>query len=200
MHPDRRFRWDDIDAMRAFVRQRGFATLFMTGADGPRAAYVPIVVDGDRLSFHLSRGNSLAGHVAGQTLLCSVVGSDSYISPDWYESGPDAVPTWNYAAVEMEGQARALDEAELTAQLVALSAQSEAMLAPKRPWTLDKASPDYVAKLSRAIIGFEMAIDVWRGVRKASQNKPEAVRGRVVTALEQLGDHAGAQLVQTAGQ
>lgn len=196
MHPNPKFRWTDGDAMRAFVRQQGFATLVIPTDDGPRAAYVPVVIDGDRLRFHLSRANPLNAEVVGSDLLCSVLGTHGYISPDWYENGPEEVPTWNYAAVEMDGTARQLSDDELTDQLRALSGEFEDRLKPKAPWTLDKATAEYVAKLSRAIIGYEMTISRWRGVRKFSQNKPAPVRHRVADALDRMGEHDHAMLVR----
>ena len=66
--------------------------------------------------------------------------ADAYVSPDWYESA-DQVPTWNYVTVEAEGPIVALDEAGLVTLLDDLSAQEEARLAPKPPWTRRRCRP-----------------------------------------------------------
>jgi hypothetical protein len=53
----------------------------------------------------------------------------------------DQVPTWNYVSVEAEGSVAPLSDDEFVALLDDLSAQEEARLLPKTPWTRDKMSP-----------------------------------------------------------
>lgn len=197
MHPNRSFHWTDRDAMAAMVRDVAFGTLFAHTPDGPRVVHVPAVLDGDVLTVHIARGNAMTRHLDGLNALFVVNGPDAYISPDWYQAGANEVPTWDYVAIELEGRVRRLSSEQLTAQLVALSAQEEARLAPKTPWTLDKVDPGYAAKLQTAIVGFAMDITAWRGTLKVSQNKPEDVRSRVADALEARGRRAMAHLVRS---
>ena len=94
MHPDATFRWEDRDAIRAFVRDVAFGQIFAGTPDGPRIAQVPAVwVDDDTLGIHLSRGNGLARHLDGAAAVFAVLGPEGYISPDWYGLGPAQVPT-----------------------------------------------------------------------------------------------------------
>ena len=136
MHPNAAFRWADRDQLRAFVREVGFGALFAATPDGPRVAHVPVVWLGDdALGFHVSRGNAVTRHLDGATGLFVVHGPDAYVSPDWYEEGPDQVPTWNYVTVELEGRIAKLDRDALVAQIDALGHEHEARLAPKPEWT-----------------------------------------------------------------
>ena len=129
MHPNRAFAWEDRDAMLALVGEISFATI---AAEGPVVVHAPVLVAGpDRLLFHISRGNR--AKLDGRRAIVSVLGPDSYISPDWY-GADDQVPTWNYLAVEAEGPLRRLEEAELTELLDGLSAAHEARL-----WRLAEA-------------------------------------------------------------
>lgn len=196
MHPNRQFHWEDRDAMRALVADIGFGTLFAATPDGPRTAHLPVVIDGDRLTFHIARGNALTRHLEGATALFSLLGPDAYVSPDWYNLGPDQVPTWNYVAVELEGRVSRLDEAGLLDQIDALSARHEPRIMDKQPWTRAKADPAYIAKLLSGIQGFALDIMAWRGTIKLGQNKPVEARLAVADALESEGRRSVAHLMR----
>lgn len=196
MHPAPAFHWTDRPAIRDFVRAQPFGALFAATPDGPRVAHVPVVWEGDdTLAFHLGRGNALVRHLAGASALFTALGPDSYISPDWYGLGNDQVPTWNYAAVELEGTITRMGDAGLRAHLDQLGAENEALL-PKQPWTFDKADPAYVAKLLRGIAGFRLSVVTWRGTFKMNQNKPPEARLAAAAALDAIGRRSVAALMR----
>jgi transcriptional regulator len=178
--------------MLAFVREVSFATICV---DGPAIVHAPLLVAGDRLLFHVARTNAAAGRLDSARAIASVLGPDTYISPDWYESA-DQVPTWNYVAVEAEGPLRRLDEAGLTDLLDRMSADQERRLAPKPAWTRDKMSAGRFESMLQAIIGFELSIKALRGTRKLGQHKGLADRTRVADALAALGRDAAAGLMR----
>jgi len=191
MHPNGKFRWEDRDAMRAFVREAGFGALFAGTPDGPRVAHVPaIFLDDDTLGLHVARGNGITRHLDGATALFTVQGPDAYISPDWYNEGPDQVPTWNYVTVELEGRMVRMDRDALVAQIDALGHEQEARLAPKPEWTRDKVDPKRIDAMLNAIVGFRLEITAWRGTRKLGQTKAEAARLAAADALEAQGRRA----------
>jgi len=202
MHPDSRFRVEDREALLAFIRQHPFVTIVAAVRGRPFVAQSPVVIrelpgimgDGEiALDFHLSRNNVLAQHVVqGFRAVVLATGPDAYVSPDWY-AGADQVPTWNYLSVEAEGSAAPLNDEELAALLDDLSAQEEARLLPKAPWTRDKMTPGRFEAMTRAIIGARLTVDRLEGTFKLSQNKGEADRAGVVAAL---GDHPIAGLMR----
>jgi transcriptional regulator len=172
----------------AMVRELGFGVLFAQTESGPRAVHVPVLVDGDRLLFHISRGNPIHPSLAaGATALLVVNGPHAYLSPDWYGL-EDRVPTWNYVAVEIEGPVRMLDEAALVRLVDDLSDEHEHRLEPKPVWKRDKMSPGRFEGLVKSISGFEMPIADWRGTAKLDQDKPDAVRARLADALASCGE------------
>jgi len=200
MHPDPCFGWDDQAAMRAFVAARSFGALFLQTPDGPRVAHVPVVMlDEARIGFHLARANLLAPHLDGARALFVAQGPEGYVSPDWYGLGADQVPTWNYLAVELEGRCARTDDAGLFAIIDALSAEHERRLAPKPPWTRAKMTQGRAETMARAIIGFTLEIEAWRGTRKLGQNKPDAARLRAADGMEAAGDPVLAALMREAG-
>ncbi|MBO9696520.1 MAG: FMN-binding negative transcriptional regulator [Sphingopyxis sp.] len=200
MHPNSAFRPRQDYLAELLVREIGFAAIFAGTPDGPRVAHAPVVLSDDRssLQFHLARGNVLTRHLAGANALAVVQGPNAYVSASWYADA-DQVPTWNYIAVEMEGMARKLDDAELIAQLDTLSARHEARVGANPPWTRDKMNPALFSKMTGAITGFEMRIAAWRPTVKLSQNKSAEERARVIEGIEATGHGALAQLMRHLG-
>jgi transcriptional regulator len=201
MHPDPSFRPKLAPAaeramLEALISEIGFGMIFFTTPDGPRVAHVALRSTWDgAVQFHLARSNALTKHLAGQNALAVVNGPDAYISPDWYEVD-DQVPTWDYVSVEMEGPVRMMDADGLTALLDDLSAENEARLAPKKPWTRDKIDPVKFDKMHGAIVGFELEVKAWRPTLKLSQNKSPEIRERVAAQLEATGQKAMAHMIR----
>jgi transcriptional regulator len=190
MHPQPAFRETDAAVLLAHLARHPFVTLAAAPKGRLLVAHAPVVVrhpeSGLVLDFHLSRGNALAAAIAdGFRAVAVSLAADAYISPDWYESA-DQVPTWNYLSVEAEGPVAALDDAGLVALLDDLSAQEEARLAPKAPWTRAKMPPGKFDQMTRAIMGSRMTVERLEGITKLSQDKNPADRAGVIAAL---GDH-----------
>ncbi len=198
MHPNRKFHILDRGAMAALVRELGFGVLSVATAEGLRAVHVPVLLDGERLRFHVSRGNLVhEALAAGGEALFVATGPHAYISPEWYGLD-DRVPTWNYVAVELGGPVRTLDSDELVRLVDDLSAEQEARLAPKIAWTRAKMSPGRFEGLLKAIAGFEMQVVQWRGTAKIDQDKSQEVRSRIADALAERGDRAMAETMRRA--
>jgi transcriptional regulator len=158
--------------------------------------HVPVLLDGERLLFHVSRRNLVhAPLMTGATALFVANGPHAYISPDWYGL-EGRVATWNYVAVELEGPVRPLGREETIRLLDALSAEQEAQLAPKPAWTRDRISEEHFEGLLKAITAFEMTVIAWRGTAKLDQDKPAEVRARIAAALEARGDAAMAEVMR----
>lgn len=199
MHPASAFRVEDRAVLLDFLRAHPFVTIAASVGGRPFVAQTPIVIrdlDGEvALDFHLSRGNVLAPHLTqGFRAVALAAGLDAYVSPDWYES-VDQVPTWNYQSVEAEGSVAPLADAELVDLLDDLSAQEEARLFPKTPWTRDKMKAGRFEAMLRGIQGGRLFVERLEGVFKLSQNKAEADR---LGAAAGLKDHPIAKLMRDA--
>jgi len=184
---------DDLSLLHRVMRERAFATLAAMLHGELHLAYAPVIVDANpapfgALRFHLARANPMA-ELDGAEVNLSFVAADAYVSPDWYES-KGFVPTWNYIAVEAAGRARTLDERELRALLVDLSAAAEEKLRPKEPWTIDKIPEARIAMLLNGIRGFSVILERLEGKFKLSQDKQPADIAGVIAALEAREDAA----------
>jgi transcriptional regulator len=197
MHPNAKFHLRDREEMAALVRETGFGLVIVQTDEGLRSVHVPLLLDGERLLFHLSRRNAVhAALAAGCDSLVVVDGPHAYVSPDWYGLD-DRVPTWNYVAVELAGRVRPLEADGLVRLLDDLSDEHERRLAPKPAWTRGRIGAGKFDALLKAIAGFEMAIAEWRGTAKIDQDKPAEVRERIAAALDARGDRAMATWMRT---
>ncbi|HEY0014051.1 MAG TPA: FMN-binding negative transcriptional regulator [Allosphingosinicella sp.] len=197
MHPNRKFHVAGPAEMAALVREAGFGTLVVQTEGGLRAVHVPVLLEGERLLFHVSKNNLVhASLLGGCEALFIANGPHAYISPDWYGL-PDRVPTWSYVAVEVNGRCSALDQAELVRLLDVMSAEFEERLAPKAAWVRDILSPGFFEGLLKGITGFALEITEWRGTKKMDQDKPADVRARLAEALAGHGEIEMAALVSS---
>jgi transcriptional regulator len=190
MHPAAGFRETDETRLLAELAAHPFVALAAAPQGRLLIAHAPVVArrlpEGVVLDFHLSRTNALSAFFdAGFQAVAVSLAAEAYVSPDWYP-GADQAPTWNYITVEAQGPVAALDDAGLVALLDDLSAQEEARLLPKPPWTRHKMSPGRFEAMTRAIIGGRLTIERLEGTTKLSQNKDAADRAGVIAAL---GEH-----------
>lgn len=202
------FTEERIDVLHDFIHRYPLAALVTCGVNGPEATHVPVVLHPD-ISDHISRQGVLRCHVARANphwksieagpVLAIFQGPQHYISPTWYPSKQEhgkVVPTWNYVAVHVRGQAKLFDDpALLLKHLQALTDQNEAAF--ENSWSVSDAPPDYISAMSKAIIGIEISIESIEGKWKASQNRPEADRQGVASGLTSLGSAGSLEMAET---
>lgn len=190
MHPNPAFRQSPREKNLAFARDRGFGVLSINGPEGPLAAHVPFLLNDDasHADLHLARSNPIARAGLPAPALIAISGPDAYISPDWYgphEQVPDQVPTWNYVAVHLRGHLEPLPEDALRPHVDALSAEHEARITGKRPWTSAKMTEGAMPRMMRMILPFRFVVTSVEGTWKLNQNKTPEVRARAAAALTQ---------------
>jgi transcriptional regulator len=178
---------DLIDALGGFG-----ALVVGDGAGSLEISSLPFVLDRGvgrhgRLRAHVARANpiwKLAQHGCAATVIFS--GPHGYVSPRWYESPREQVPTWNYMAVHASGRLEApMDRAGLLALVDELSSRHEAG-APE-PWRTADLEEALRDELLDAIVGLELRIDRLEAKVKMSQNRSPEDRARVMRALRERG-------------
>ena len=185
VHPA--FQIDRATAL-AFAAARGFGT-FVTCAEGrPVGSALPFLLsyasDGTPvIEFHVARANAFAAIAEnGGKWLLTVMGADTYVSPDWYASA-DQVPTWLYESVHLSGSVRVMSPTRLAVHLNRLTETFESWLAPKPPWEPNQVSPGRYRMLSKAILGIEMEVETVEGSLKLNQHKSDADHVAIARAL-----------------
>jgi transcriptional regulator len=188
------FRADDRAQLHALMRQYNFAILVTFHEGAPFATHLPFLLDGERgphgtLLAHMARANpQWRDFAAGTEALVIFQGPHAYISPSWYEVHP-SVPTWNYAAIHAYGIPRVVeDPTKLSQMLQALVDTHESAFA--QPWRMELPG-DYLDKMMRAVVGFEIAITRLEGKLKLSQNRSVSDQQRVTQALASSDDWLG---------
>jgi transcriptional regulator len=165
----------DAAAIDEIVASHDFALLVTTGAQGPEATHLPLLLDRSRgpqgtLLGHLARANPHAEALDGREALAIFSGPHGYVSPRWYAAAP-AVPTWNYVAVHVHGRARVVrDKARLVELVDTLSRRYEG----DGPWSVAGLPERFLAGMVEGIVGLEIDIERIDAKFKLSQNRPPA--------------------------
>ncbi len=201
MYTPAHFAEDRLPVLQSLMRDYPLATLVTLTAGGLVANHIPLgftpaAADGAASGTLPALVGTLLGHVARANpvwrdfdpaveVLAIFQGPQAYVSPSWYPSKREhgrVVPTWNYAVVHAHGRLRVHDDAAWSHALVdALTREHEA--ARPAPWSVDDAPADYVAALTGAIVGIEIAVTRLAGKWKTSGNQPAANRAGVAQGL-----------------
>jgi transcriptional regulator len=194
------FKTDDATAL-AFAAKRGFGTLIAVDGGRPVASHLPFLLHGDnpaavRIEMHVARANPLH-EIIGRApdVLLTVMGPDTYISPDWYASA-DQVSTWNYVSVHLSGTARTIEQTANLGHADRLSARFEADLLPKKPWTSAKMTPARREAMLKAIVGIEITVTKIEAQWKLGQHKQPADQDGVIANLEKLATPAASAYLE----
>jgi transcriptional regulator len=191
MYIPKAFREDDLSAVHSLIREYSFATLITQHEGVPFATHLPFILDTERgpngsLLAHMARANpQWHDFNSAQEVLVIFQGPHAYISPSWYEDEL-SVPTWNYAAVHAYGIPCLIEDGEELYQLLkTLIETHEAQF--EKPWPF-QLPDDYLQKMMCGIVGFGIEITRLEGKFKMSQNRTEAERENVITALQESKD------------
>jgi transcriptional regulator len=191
------FRETQPDVLHAFIRQYSFGLLVSQQDGAMEANHLPLLLDTGRgpcgtLVGHMARANGQwrSLEVGGEVLVV-FPGPHAYISPSWYETRL-SVPTWNYAAVHAYGMPRLVqDPAALRGILHAMVQTYESAL--PEPWPMDLPD-DFMDRMQKAIVGFEIEITRLEGKFKLSQNRSEADRQSAIAGLLRQNDPPSAEV------
>lgn len=196
------FKEKDIALVKQFMQSNSFALLTGCDADNhPVATQVPLLLE--------ERAGKLflLGHIQRKTdhhlafeqnpnVLAVFTGPQTYVSASWY-SNPQVASTWNYIAVHAKGPMQFLGEAALlniltrTTALYENNANSAALV--------EKMPVEYVSKMMKAIVAFEIEITHLDNVFKLSQNRDKETYANIVDKLQAQGGQA-ADLAQQMQQ
>jgi transcriptional regulator len=183
------FRVEDRQTAIAFMRSNPFAILISTTASGPFATHVPVVVreSGEQIAIrgHVAKANPHWKYLQEQPHgLMIFHGPHAYISPSNY-STRENVPTWNYGAVHVYGDARVYSEpSELLGMLNDLIPTFEAAYAEQ--WS--SLTEAYRTRMLSHIVGFELVLNRIESKFKLSQNRTREEQQKVIESLSRAGD------------
>lgn len=170
------------------------ATLITAGSHGLIANLIPFSLHGGgeygALRAHLARGNrQLDALREGTEALVVFQGPACYVTPSWYPSKAEhnkAVPTWNYAVVQVRGKPQVMDDATwVRAQIDQLTDHLEHKR--EHPRQVSDAPDDFIAAQLKGIVGVDIPILSIEGKWKVSQNRSPIDRQGVLDGLRTEG-------------
>ncbi len=181
------FKENNVDVVKEFIRKHPFA--FLCGVDKdkkPVATQIPVFID-ERdgqlyLSGHMMRKTD--HHLAfeqNSSVLAVFTSAHTYVSASWY-SDPQQGSTWNYMSVHAKGKLRFLNEQELKDILRRTTNHFENN--PHSAANFENLPQEYVDRMAKAIIAFEIEVQEMDNVFKLSQNRDEKSFDNIKEKLE----------------
>lgn len=173
------------------MRANPFAILVSSTDEGPFATHLPVFVraTGDQLVIraHVAKANPHWRYLEQQPQCLTIFhGPHSYISPSLYATS-EVVPTWNYGAVHVYGNARVFSAPEsLLEVLHELMGTFEPAYAEQ--WA--ELSQAYRERMLSHIVGFEITATKIEAKFKLSQNRTREEYDNIIAALDQSDDTA----------
>jgi len=142
--------------------------LFIAADQGAlHTTHLPIWISPDGVVHgHMQRGNPLASLHEGHRIRIVALGPHGYVSPLTYVNKAGQVPTWNYAAVHLEGPVQWIDQPD---EAFALVAGQVRHFEGEAGWTLEDTS--HFRAMLRAVRAFRIQPDWSDTAVKMSQNK-----------------------------
>ncbi|MBA4495159.1 FMN-binding negative transcriptional regulator [Paenactinomyces guangxiensis] len=182
------FQEQDLTQICAFIKEYSFGILTSVKDCKPIASHLPFVVEQEeksiRLFGHMAVGNPLWKTFEGQEVLVIFHGPHAYVSPSYYNSKL-SVPTWNYIAVHAYGQARIItDNHESRKTLLKMIHKYEPVY--EKQW--EQLPEEYVQKMLKGIVSFEINVTRFESQFKLSQNKTEDERMLIIQGLKKSGN------------
>jgi transcriptional regulator len=185
------FRVRDHAHAISFMQANPFAILISSTDEGPFATHLPLSVRGTDehvlLRGHVAKANPHWRYLEQQPNCLTIFhGPHAFVSTANYTTR-ETVPTWNYGAVHVYGNARLFSsEEELQSMLHELIGTFEPAFVEQ--WASLKET--YRERMLSHIVGFEIAVKKLEAKFKLSQNRTPEEQANVIRSLETAQDTA----------
>lgn len=213
MYIPKHFEVNDLEKQLEIINQFPLGALIYVekgifGAPTYTITHMPFIVRHDEytgkkyLVGHLAKENEQVPILKATKYQCLVAfkSTDSYVSPSWYPTKHEnhkSVPTWDFAAVNVYGVPKIIEDKEwLMTLLNNLTDQEE----DKRPegeeyqskWKLSHAPDSYIDIMLKNIVGIEIEIEKTEAKFKFNQNrKPVDANGLIDNYKKEVGGTKG---------
>lgn len=190
MYIPSKFREDGVTALHQLMEGGGLCNFITATPEGLIGTPLPMFLDPNEGEFgtlygHLARANPQWQLQPVGESLAIFMGPDAYVTPSWYEAKKadgKVVPTWNYFAVHVYGQAEFFDDSERLMDVITrLTDLHEGPLAS--PWAVSDAPADFIQSLLRGIVGLRLPVSRIDAQKKMSQNRCPKDRENVAKGL-----------------
>jgi len=189
------YKEQDKEKIIQFMKEHPFVMLIATDKDGRiEATQIPVLIDEREgkifLTGHIARKMSHEKALeANPNALVIFTGPHTYVSGTYYTGNLQQASTWNYIAIHARGRVKWMEEKGLVDLLRKLSLHFEKGNTASTT-IYDNLPEEYLSKLIKAIVGFEIEITEMDNVYKLSQNRDEKSYDNVVVQLRKQGGEA----------
>lgn len=190
------FKANDEKEVIDFINHHPF--VIITGVDVndlPVATHVPILIEERQgklffLAHIMKQTEHYKAFVQHSNVLVIFSGAHTYVSASWYKDQQQA-STWNYQAVHATGKLKFLDAEALQNILHRLTEKFENNVSS--PSLVKNLPAEYITRLMKAIVGFEIEVTDIAHVFKLSQNRDTESYQSIINHLDQ-GDSDARQI------
>jgi len=172
------------------MRANPFAILISFTDAGPFATHLPLFVRAEKgdekvvLRGHVAKANPHWRYLEQQQCLTIFHGPHAFVSPSNYATR-ESVPTWNYGAVHLYGNAQVFSSREALQGMLHELIQTFDPAYASHWASLDEA---YRERMLRQIVGFEIEVTKLEAKFKLNQNRTREDQENVIASLEKADD------------
>jgi transcriptional regulator len=183
------FTEEDNDKVIDFIKENPFAIITGFGDPYPVASHIPLeveIINGQLfLSGHLMKNTDHhKAFMQNDNVLVIFTGPHCFVSANWYPN-PAGGSTWNYMTVHAKGKIKFTGE---EGAYKAVQDITKKYVGENTPASFDQLTPEYISKMTKAIVGFTIEVESIDNVFKLSQNHDEATRKNIIAKLKERGD------------
>jgi len=197
MYIPKYFKVTDINEIWDFIQTNSFGTLVTTKQGTPIATHLPLELNKQGDDYYIT-GHMAYGNAQWRTfetcgdVLVMFQGPNAYISSSWYSH--ENVPTWNYQAIHMYGEASILEKYELIESLTVMLEKYEKHR--ENPILWGKFSSQLLESELKGIVGFKIKVREIQAAYKLSQNRNETDHINIIDKLQHEGNPNSKQMAE----
>lgn len=186
----------DPEEIKRLIRENPWATIVSNTPTGLVASHYPVILEeGDDISIvsHVGRPDEQLHGLGSSEVLVIIQGPHGYISPSWYGTPADFVPTWNHVTAHLYGVPEILSDEENFRVLDELVDHFEEPM--QHPVSLD-IDENAARRIAKGTVGLRLRVTRFDARLKLSQNKDPEVVDRIVDELQAGENYANPALAR----
>lgn len=183
MYTPDHFKVEDKSEIISFIKEYSFATIINVKDNFPSATHLPFMIKEENnqlyLISHFAKANEQWKEITSNKTLVIFSEPHAYISPKNYDSVKN-VPTWNYVSIQIYGEGKIVTSEEETIKIL-----KETILTYETEYLSQWESlpQTFKSNLMKGIVAFKIKVTDIQAKKKASQNRSETERKRIVENL-----------------